>query len=210
MPLPTFKSKDDVPEAVRDGYIERDGEWVPDVEDVKGLRANRDELIVSERKLKAKLRDLTAQLEGKSKGLTDEEIAARKKEIDDAVAPFVQERDEARASLRTLQLDSRVKAMFGDAGANPKRIGDLFTLVGARFDLSTDGTPVLKDKPTTDLAKYIGETVAIEYPEFFLTKQKAGDAFVGGAGGPAREDMAKLLTTNPAALLSIANQQKAA
>lgn len=211
MPLPTFKTRDDIPEAVRDGYVERDGEWVPDVEDVSGLKANRDELLREAKELRKSVADLKKELQQKKSGLSDEEIAAQKAREEELTKPLQEQLAAERAELRKLKLDARVQTMLAEAGANPKRIDALYKLVGDRFDLSDNGTPVLKEKPTTPLDKYIADTVALEYPELFLAKGKPGDQFPGGAGGPAgREDLTKALTTNPLSLLQTANAKAAA
>lgn len=209
MPFPTFKTRDDIPEAVRDGYVERDGEWVPDVEDVSGLKAKNAELLRKEREATQRARELEQQLKDKAKGLTDEEIAAQRKREEELTKPHLEENAALKAELRKLKLDGTVQKMLADAGANPKRLDALFRLIGDRFDLSDSGTPVLKEKPTTDLAKYIGETVAQEYPELFLAKGKAGDQFPGGAGdgNTSKEAAVRLVTENPKALLQIGNSK---
>ncbi len=209
MPLPTFKTKDEVPEAVRDGYIERDGVWVPDVEDVDGLKKNRDDALREAKESKRIVADLKRQLEDKASGKSDDEIAKQRAREEELTKPLQEQLAAVTAQLRKEQLDGKVLKMFADSGVNPKRLDALFKLVGERFDLSDEGTPILKDKPTTDLVKYIGETVSGEFPEFFVSKQKGGAEFPGGAGGPIREDLSKLLTSNPQALLHQANQKAA-
>lgn len=210
MPLPKFKTLDEVPEAFRDGYVERDGEWVPDVEDVTGLKTNRDEIRTNLEKAKqreAELKRELADLKKKSGGMTDEEIAARRAEIEAEVAPIQQKLEAAQKELRTLKFDDRLKAMIAGSGTVAKRVDALHRLIGDRFDLNDSGTLVLKDKPATEIAKYLKEDVAKEYPEFFESKQKGGSDFTGSGNGTpmSGENIDKLLATNPAALLQMAN-----
>lgn len=209
MPLPKFKTLDEVPEAVRDGYIERDGEWVPDVEDVTGLKSNRDEILTNLQKAKQRENELKrelADLKKKSSGMTDEEIAARRAEIEAEVTPFREKAAQLEKELRTLKFDDRLKALIAGSGTVAKRVDALHRLIGDRFDLNDSGTLVLKDKPATDVSKYLKDEVAKEYPEFYESKQKAGSEFTGSGNGPALTgDIDKTLATNPASLLHAAN-----
>lgn len=212
MKLPKFKTFDEIPEAFRDGYVERDGEWVPDVEDVTGLKKNRDEILSNLQSQKQKLQEMEralAEAKKKAGGMTDEEIAARRAEIEAEVAPVKQQLEAAQKELRTLKFDDRLKAMIAGSGTVAKRVDALHRLISDRFDLNDSGTLVLKDKPTMDLAKYLKEDVAKEYPEFFESKQKAGSEFSGSGGnGPAPAELQKTLQTNPASLISAANTGK--
>lgn len=212
MPLPKFKTLEEVPEAVREGYVERDGEWVPDVEDVTGLKQNRDEVRNNLEKAKQRLRDLERELtdaKKKAGGLTDEEIAARRAEIDAEVKPVREQLEAAQKELRTLKFDDRLKALIGSSGAVSKRVDALHRLIGDRFDLSENGTLILKDKPHGDIAKYLSEDIAKEYPEFFESKQKGGADFLGSQKTDGvTEDQMQLLTSNPMALLAAANEAK--
>lgn len=209
MPLPTFKTRDEVPEAVRDGYIERDGEWVPDVEDVSGLKNKNAELLRKEREATQRARELEQQLKDKAKGLTDEEIAAQRKREEELTRPHLEENAALKAELRKLKLDGNVQKMLLEAGADAKRMDRLYKLVGERFDLSDSGTPVLKDKPTEKLPDYIANVLAPEFSEYFLAKGKSGDQFPGGAGdgGATKEAAVKMVTENPKALLQLANSK---
>ncbi len=205
MPLPKFKSRDDIPEAVRDGYVEVNGEWVPDVEDVTNLKSAHEAQKTKNRELADKLRELERKLKGAKDGLTDEEIAARRAEIDAEVNPLREQLTQAQQQLRSLRLDGNVKKMLADAGANPKRLDALFRLLSDRFDLSESGTPILKDKPTADLAQYLKNDVAKEYPELYLSTAKGGADMPGNNGGNGNADLAKLVESNPMALLQMAN-----
>src|SRR5438045_2838443 len=57
MPLPTFNSKEDIPEVMRDGYVERNGKWVPEIDD-SGMRDNQRRAVEEARVAKDALRSL--------------------------------------------------------------------------------------------------------------------------------------------------------
>lgn len=212
MKLPKFKTFDEIPEAFRDGYVERDGEWVPDVEDVTGLKQNRDEILSNLQKQKQKLQEMEralAEAKKKAGGMTDEEIAARRAEIEAEVAPFKQQLEAAQKELRTLKFDDRLKALIAGSGVKGTRVEALHKQIAERFDLNESGTLVLKDKPTTDVAKYLKEDCAKEWPEWYESKQKAGAEFNGSTGNTAAPaELQKTLVTNPASLISAANTEK--
>lgn len=207
MPLPTFATREEIPESVRDGYVEKDGKWVPDVEDVTGLKSALERQKEEARQAKAKLKELEETKKAKEAGITDEQLAKLRAEIAAEKAPLEESLTKAQQELRALKLDARLKTMLGEAGCNPARLDALFKLVGDRFDLNDSGSIILKEKPTTELAKYLGETVAKEYPELFLSKQKGGSNAPGSGGTSAGEDLAKLVETNPMRLLEMANAQ---
>jgi hypothetical protein len=208
MPLPTFATREEIPDAFRDEYIEKDGKWVPNVEDVSGLKSALERQKEEARIAKARAKELEELTKQKASGLTDEEIAARRKEIEEATAPYKQQVEQMQKQMRGLQLDSRIKTMLGEAGFDAKRIDATFRLIADRFDLNDSGSPILKDKPTADLVSYLRDEVgAKEFPEWVLSKQKAS---TDAAGSPkdtpvSTADAEKLLTGNPMALLAQAN-----
>lgn len=209
MSFKVFETKDAIPEAQRESAIEtKDGKWaVAEVEDVSGLKSALERQKEEARKAKDKLKEIEDEAKRKAAGMTDEQLAKLRADIAAEKAPLEAKLTQAEQELRSLKLDGRIKAMLAEAGANPKRLDALFTLIGNRFDLNESGSPILKDKPTTDLQKYLGETVAQEYPELFVSKQKGGATFNGSGGTAGGEDLAKLVTDNPRQLLAMANAQ---
>lgn len=207
MPLPTFATREEIPEAFREEYVEKEGKWVPNVEDVTGLKSALERQKDEARQAKARLKELEETAKAKAAGMTDEQLAKLRADLAAEKAPLEEANAKLAAELRSLKLDARLKSMLGEAGVNPKRIDALHKLIGERFDLNESGSIILKDKPTTDLAKYLGEAVANEYPELYLSKQKGGAALPGSGGSGSGEDLAKLVTDNPARLLEIANTQ---
>jgi len=206
MPLPTFATREEIPEAFREEYIEKEGKWVPNVEDVSGLKSALERQKEEARQAKARAKELEELQKAKAAGITDEQLAKLRQEIAAEKAPLEEKVAKYEQELRTLKLDSRIKSLLGEAGANPARLDALLKLTLDRFDLSEQGTPIVKDKPAVDLGKYINETVAKEYPELFLSKQKGGTG-APGSGGTGGEDLAKLVETNPMRLLEMANAQ---
>jgi hypothetical protein len=204
-----WKTREEIPAELQERAAEENGEFVFEIEDVPELKNAHERQKEENRTFKEKVRDLEKQLKdakAKAGGLTDEEIAARRAEIEAETKPIAEKLEAAQKELRTLKFDDKLKAMIGTSGANPKRVNDLHKLIGDRFDLNDSGTLVLKDKPTTDLAKYLAEDIPKEYSEFYESKQKGGVEFKGsGNGAPSSADTEKLLATNPAALLQMAN-----
>lgn len=181
MPLPVFSSRDDVPEPFRETYVERDGQWVPDVEDVAALKNAHERQKAETRAAKeqaAQLSQRLAEIEqdrhAKQAGLTDEQIAKLREQLAAEKRPLEDKLTQYERELRTLKLDNAVKSMMAKAGVVGPRVDALFKLVGDRFDLSEDGTPILRDKPVADLQQYLATDVATEYPEFYASQQKAG------------------------------------
>lgn len=102
-------------------------------------------------------------------------------------APVRSQLEEAQRENRTLKLDNVVKTTMGASGVRPERVDALFRLVGDRFDLTDDGTPVLRDFRGKDVAKYIAEEVAKEFPEFYKgTGSSGGSASKSATSGGGR------------------------
>lgn len=208
MPLPTFATREEIPDAFRDEYIEKDGKWVPNVEDVSGLKSALERQKEEARQAKARAKELEELQKAKAAGITDEQLAKLRQEIAAEKAPLEEKVTRYEQELRSLKLDSRIKSMLGEAGANPARLDALLKLTLERFDLNDSGTPIVKDQPTADLKKYIGEKIAAEYPELFLSKQKGGTG-ASGSGGTGAADVAKLIDAPGGAmkLLELANSK---
>ncbi len=212
MPLPTFASLDEVPEAFRSEYEMADGKAVS--KDVAKLtaaiakeRAERDAAAKSAKDAEKRAAELELQAKAAKAGMTDEQLSALRAEFDAKVAPEREARTKAEAQLRAMQLDASLKSTMATSGVRAERIDTLWKLVSDRFDLTDSGTPMVKDDPTTDVAKAVAGLVK-EYPEFFAAPPASG----GGAGKsaqiPAANDAdTKLLMTNPRALLERANMQ---
>jgi hypothetical protein len=63
MPLPTFDSKDAIPEAFRDAYVEKEGKWIPAPnEDVEGLKTNHRRVLDEKKKLEQEFQSIKGAL----------------------------------------------------------------------------------------------------------------------------------------------------
>lgn len=181
MPLPTFEKAEEIPEAFRDSYIEKDGKFVPDIEDVAPLKNAHERQKAETRAAKEqaahlaqRLAELEQNAQAKARGITDEQLQKWREEMQAEKRPLEEKLSKYEQELRTLKLDNAVKSMMAKAGVVGPRVDALFKLVGDRFDLSEDGTPILRDKPVADLQQYLATDVASEYPEFYASTQKAG------------------------------------
>lgn len=182
MPLPTFATLEEIPEVFRSEYVQRDGAFVPNIEDVSALKNAHERQKDEARLAKARVKELEDAAKARAAGVTDEQLAAMRADIAKEYAPTTEKLTAAEKELRSLKLDGRLETMALAAGVNPKRVKDLLKLIGERFDLNASGTPSLVEKPATDLAKYFAEAVADEYPEFYPSTLKGGPRFPGDGG----------------------------
>lgn len=176
----------------------------------KALEAKRDEILTElkaakdklkafdgvdpseHRKLQAKLTELEHQRKAQEKGIQSEDLVKMRQEIrqdlDKEYGPIKQQLEEAHKEVRTLRLDNVVKMQMSKAGVRGERVDALYRLTGEQFDLTDDGQPMVKERPGTEVHKYI-EGLADEYPEFFLGSGSSGGGAsksAGSAGGPAK------------------------
>lgn len=169
----------------------------------KALEAKRDELLNEVKTLKRKydgidpdeyrqvaqrLSELEQQKKADQAGLTSEELAKLRQDVaadirkqfeadpDAGIEAFPWARELANEN-RSLKLDSVVKAEMAKGGARAERIDALFKLTQDRFQLTSDGKPVLRDHPATELSKYVADELRTEYPEFYNGSGSSG----GGA-----------------------------
>jgi hypothetical protein len=83
MPLKKYKTKDEIPEALRGDYVEKDGEWIPDVEDAESIYAAS--LKRSQREILDDLKKAQAKLKAYD-GIDPAEYAKLKQAADEATA----------------------------------------------------------------------------------------------------------------------------
>jgi hypothetical protein len=182
-------------------------------EQVGALREKNEELIGELRTASAKLKSYDgvdvksmtarlAELEQQSKaekaGMTSEALAKLRQDVEVDVVKRLQSDQTAALRLfpwaedlakenRSLKLDSVVKAEMAKGGARAERVDALFRLTADRWDLTEDGKPVLKDKPATELGKYVADELRKEYPEFYTGS--------GSTGGGASRSKGAVSTT---------------
>ena len=154
--------------------------------------------------LKARIAEMEQQAKAQAAGITSEALAKLRAEAaaeyEKKYGPVLSERDALKSEVRSLKLDSNVKAMMAKAGARAERIDALFTLSRDRFDLTDDGKPMVKDA-TKEVDKFIAEDLLKEYPEFFQGSGSSGGGAIRSAGG-AGSVGPKRISNDPASLLA--------
>lgn len=190
MPLPAFKTKDEIPEAFRGEYEERDGEWKP--KEDEGLAGAKSALATERTKREAaeglakKAADELKKLETKAKAaghkLSDDEYATLREEAsrEERTARETAETALAteRAERRQEKIGSQFKSLAGEKKFLGGKLGDLERLHANEFDLTDDGKLMVKGKPGIDPVKHM-ESIAKLRPEW-VEGTKAGG---GGAAG---------------------------
>lgn len=201
MPLPIFDSADAIPEPFRDAYEERDGRWHPVADAAPaadGLKATldklRERLDATEKQLRAAdrraqeaeraARETVTAAKAKAAGLTDDQIAEFKRQAAEEYQPKLAELDALRAEVRALKLDSTVKAKLAPHVLD---VDVMWKLIGDEFDLTADGTPVLKANPTADIDKYVTTDLRQRYDYLYRGTQAAGGGAVGSRAGLAAD-----------------------
>lgn len=221
MPLQTFATLDEVPEAQRETAIEtKAGTFLVVVEeDIAPLKSALDEERVKREaaeKLATKtahaLRKAEAEAKAKASGLSDEQIANiradLRREIESEYEPVkaqAQTADALAAENRALLLDNKVKATMAAKGVRADRIEALFKVAGDRFDLTADKSPMLKDQPGVGIDGYIADTLKAEYPEFFEGTKATGSGAPGSSGVPLTGGIPADLS--PVERITLARQQ---
>jgi len=212
MPLPTFEKAEDVPEAVRGGYIEREGKWVPDDSDVAGLKASQRTLL-AEKKAAAEERDRLKAVIGdrkpedvaellKQHALSEEERQKKAGEFDKLIEKRVNE-TKAEYEKRLAEAlpykqkyeDRELDIAIRDAAAKAGVISEDMKLVipivkGTRVKLDEKtGKPVVYDAdgdPTgLTVEKFFAETFKAEAPKFYAPSGGSGGGSNGGSGSRA-------------------------
>jgi hypothetical protein len=146
----------------------------------------------------ARLAELEQQSKAEKAGMTSEALAKLRQDVEVDVVKRLQSDQTAALRLfpwaedlakenRSLKLDSVVKAEMAKGGARAERVDALFRLTADRWDLTEDGKPVLKDKPATELGKYVADELRKEYPEFYTGS--------GSTGGGASRSKGAVSTT---------------
>lgn len=227
MPLPTFKTKAEIPAGFEDIYEEKDGQWSPKPADDGGLKSALDEERTKReaaeklaKKAADELRKTENRLKAEAAGLTQEQQekmrADLKAELDAEYAPLkdaAAERERLAAENRTLKLDNTVQSLLGTAGFLAEKIEKVWTLEKGAFDLTADGKPMVKDKPGVDVSKYIADTIVKAYPEWVRGTQASGGGAKGGTGTTPQsgsQTAGDAVIANPLAVLRAANEAQAA
>lgn len=238
MTWPQFDSQDEVPEAFRGQYEERDGKWQVKVEEPKPLGDGGKAAVEAERTARkaaedrakaaeAKAAELETKRKAESAGITDEKLQELRAQVrqdmerEYSEKPLAdlpeawaarKEADGVLGDIRTLRLDNQVKALAAKHGVRAEKLDQWWRLNSDRFDLTDDGKPMVKGTPGVEVQKFIEGELKKEVPEFYAGTQAAG----GGAGGMQRDG--KLIggtssddvLKNPSAALNAARSGEAA
>ncbi|HXG73015.1 MAG TPA: hypothetical protein VNJ04_20670, partial [Gemmatimonadaceae bacterium] len=214
MPLPTFKTKDEIPTGFESEYEEVEGEWKPKESKLESTLERLKQEKKDERDSRKKLEDELADLRRKSQAMeTGEEKDKVKKllekfdsDLKAAKEPLEKQLAEAQGRLRTLQLDDQAKAAFIKAGGRPEKADAALKLKKESLDLAEDRIVVKNDKgePTTaTIDDFWGKSFKSEMPEFFQGTKATGGGAGGGAGlksagsGTSRKWDAEAVIANP-------------
>ena len=155
----------------------------------KALEANRDKALAETKAAKealrafgdldaetvkqslAELAELKQQRHAEASGITSEQLeklrVTIRQDLEQEYEPLKTQVVELSTDNRTLRLDSKVQTLMAENGVLPHRIEALYSLEGKAFDLTDDGSPMLRDNPGGDLGKFITENLAQKYPEWF-------------------------------------------
>lgn len=208
MPLPTFASLEEVPDVIRSEYEMIDGKAVS--RDIAKLTAaiakERESASVADKARKdaeKRLADLETTNKAQKSGISDEQLAALRADLEKQLAPERAAREAAEQQLRELRLDASLKSIMAASGVRAERIDTLWKLTGDRFDLSENGTPIVKASPTVDVKANVAALVS-EYPEFFAAPPANGGGAQKSGTLPRGMDVDAMLK-NPMELLKMAN-----
>jgi hypothetical protein len=201
MPFPTFDTADAVPEAFRDQYEEHEGKWVPKDDGAHtALVEERTKREAAEKLVTKTAKELKAfqtKQQAADQGLTDAQLTALresiKADLEAEYTPKLADRDTLAGENRALKLDREIKTLMADAGVRAEKIEQTWKLYGDEFDLTTDGKPMVKATPGTEVKKFITDTLKARVPEFFAGTQAAG----GGAAGQQNHTVTASNTIDP-------------
>jgi hypothetical protein len=208
MPFPTYKSKADIPKGAEDVYEEKDGGWSPILPDtskadetITKLRKEKKDAETASKTATDNAADLQRQLDAAkaSGGDVDKKIAELlekwNKDTDAKVATVQKQLDEATGSLRTKNLDDKLREYFVKAGGRPERADKAVADTKKHFDLVDDKIVHKNEKgdvTTTKPEDFYAKTYREEMKEWYTGTKAAGGSSTGGAG-------TKPVNTDPAA-----------
>lgn len=196
MPFPIFDKQEDVPEAIRSEYEEReDGKWhakVPDVEKlntaIEKERTRATEEEKARKKAEKERDDLKRKETANQHGITDEQLEQLRTEDAQKRKPIEDENATLKAEIRQLKLTERVQRMALDAGVMKERLDDAMLHLEKRIDLTADGDGlVVKDKTgkatTETVEDFLSKTFKEEKPWAYEGSGASGSGSLGSGGG---------------------------
>jgi hypothetical protein len=185
MPLPTFPTLDEIPEAFRSEYEERNGEWhpkAPAAPDVTGLTSALEKERTAARNADKARRDaekerddLKRTVDAKAKGISEEELQKIRDAEAAARKPIEEENVTLKADIRKLKLTDRVQALYLGNGGMKDRLEDAMNALAPRTDLGDADGIVFKDKA--------GQVTADDAEKFFAKHKQEKPWLYEGTGG---------------------------
>jgi regulator of replication initiation timing len=200
MPIETYDSADAVPEEHRDTALAlADGKFAVVVEeDVSGLKANAARILEEKkqadkerRELAKRLGDLEREKSAAAQGITSDQLAKLKADVEAEYAPLREEAQALKEQLRGLKLDKTVQAQMAKAGVRGERVEALWKLARDHFDLTDDGEPYVKVAPGTSIEAHIAKTLKTDYPEFFAGTAASGGGAPGSRGAAGAKTVSR-------------------
>ncbi len=199
MPLPTFESAEDVPEAFRAEYEEREGVWhpkatpAPDVTRLQSAldaeRGQKTEAEKERKRLEKELSDLKRKETAAQHGISDEQLEKLRNEDASKRKPIEEELATLKAENRKLKLTDRVQALALKYGIMQDRIEDAMLNLERRVDLTDGDNIVVKDKAgnvtTETVEDFLAKTFKGEKPWLYQGSGNSGSGASGsnGSGG---------------------------
>lgn len=181
MPLPTFKTQDEVPEPFREMYEERDGVWTAKAEEKgptrKEIERREAAALKEARELKEQLAAKEQELAARSAGVPPEELQKLRKTIE---SEWQGKLTEVSAKLHEATFGQQLNALLAEAGIID--IEDGRAVLGPRFELSESGTLVPKDDKSIPAKQYVAAKLRVEKPHLFTGSQADGDGARGAKG----------------------------
>jgi hypothetical protein len=194
MPFQIFDKIEDIPEAQRDVYEEKDGKWHAKVPDVTNLnsaldkeRTGRETEEKARKKAEKDLADLRRKATAAESNISEEQLEKLRKEDDDKRKPIQEELDKTKAELTKVKKTDRVQRLFLDSGGMPDRVEDAMLALDRRTGLTEDGNTITvldKDgKLTTEKVEdFVKASFKKEKPWLYAGSGGSGS----GAGGSSR------------------------
>jgi hypothetical protein len=145
--------------------------------------------------------ELQRQLEAAKGGVSSELLEKWNADKAKELATRDQQIASLTKSLRSLQLDDKVKAAALEAGMFPKHANSTLRALLDQFDLSEDGKPVVLDagKPSPKTLQDFFASHKAEYPELYQAAPASGGGAKPTSGAPA---VSKVAITDQAAFLA--------
>ena len=187
MPLPTFKTQDEIPEAFRSEYEEKDGLWsakVPEVGPTRKQIEQREAAALKRAKdAEARALELEQELAASSAGVSPEELQKVRASVE---AQYTAKLTAAESRIRDLTFGAQMDALFADDAVDLTGARKLFD---DRFEMSEAGTVVPKDDKSVPAKQFIADTLRAEKPWAFKGTQASGSGAAGSKGPVARGKM---------------------